>query len=54
MSRGFFVKINSYMGTHIFSVRNFTIVVRADTHAHFNKVSCKYAIYLFFIVLSGK
>ena len=39
------------MRTHIFSVKHFRIVVRADTQARVNKVSCKQAIYLVFIAL---
>ena len=41
MSRVFFVKICSYMRTHILLIRHFTIVARADAHARVDKVSCK-------------
>ena len=41
LSRISFVKICSYVRVHIISVRHFTIVGRADTHDHLNKVSCK-------------
>ena len=54
MSRVFFVKMYSYMRTHILSVRHFAIVVREDTHTRVNTVLCKQAIYLVFIALSGK
>ena len=39
--RVFFVKIYSYMRTHILSVRHISIFGRTNTHAHINKVLCK-------------